>query len=713
MLDTDFPVFVDGQTLTHSELNDLRDFLDSQDHVLGRLIGFGVNCGLDVTIDGGSYVVSPGLAIDQLGRPIMVEEELRLPLDSARSEFDWLTPGSGRTLVLRLEETIEEAPECDEEGCTRHASLRIRTPILELADGCLPPSGFTIDGSELAGVNPLTVTKSSRPSSTGTQLAGRLIQVLSRRGFSDARLTRVADAAVNQRDIPGAAAWKAAFLNRLYFAVLELLRCEALMSVACFRPTETPGVALGCDSNGRWDCNRRHAWEPPTGLSLSLLGADCDDPCRLHRLRIEAMIDGFVMPPLPEPDDDPNPGGGGPYIICHRPVAHGWHHIRDDYIRLIDPCIHWEVPPVVIPDYRFKFDFDREIFVDLSTEVLDIYDVYGGDIDPIEAGTIGIGLGLGTNPAEASILMERAIQAEAGTDFPVNILVVSEAEASRLPGYQPDVEAGITDTIVLVEDARGKVAATGRVPVNDTLNVVGPTLDATSAEAAAAVATAGRAESLIGDVQDSVATIGSRTEALDSIINGAVGEPGLIERFGSVESQIRTFGSSVTQGHLDAAVEKAVGDIETRLSGFEVEIQDKLVEQQTVFRDEMAVRWDRNDTRIDTVLLESKLAGAPGGRRAFDNELLGAFRALSGSLEGQLGDQPEPEAIRAIREVERSIGRMEAVAEAGGDIVATRGTDVVAALEGLAVATRAAGVPARELTELNRTIARLREGIRP
>ena len=72
MPDNQYPVFEGGQTLTAEDLNRCEVFGHHRDRLLGRLTGFGVNCGLGGKVSGTTLTIDPGLAIDQVGEPLIL-----------------------------------------------------------------------------------------------------------------------------------------------------------------------------------------------------------------------------------------------------------------------------------------------------------------------------------------------------------------------------------------------------------------------------------------------------------------------------------------------------------------------------------------------------------------------------------------------------------------------------------------------------------------
>ena len=69
--------FFQGQILTEADLQDEQQYLNAKRHLLNRcLLGSGIVCGLEITHAEGWLVVAPGLAVDCLGREIMINEPL-------------------------------------------------------------------------------------------------------------------------------------------------------------------------------------------------------------------------------------------------------------------------------------------------------------------------------------------------------------------------------------------------------------------------------------------------------------------------------------------------------------------------------------------------------------------------------------------------------------------------------------------------------------
>lgn len=632
-----YPVFVDGQTLTHDSLNDLHGFLDAQDHRLGQLIGFGIACGLEVTVEGDEFIVSPGLGIDQVGRPIVVREEQRIGLGADTTEFEWLErsrTSPGTTVVLTLEEALEDAPDCEEDGCTRHAATIHRRPVLRLADGCLPAPQFRVEDSDLRGINPITVTRASRPSNRGIDMTQGLLRVLTTREFPTNVASILRGIQITNEEIPGAAAYKAGFLNQLFFAMIEYLRCETLTRAQCFRDTATPGIALGCLIDGRWVCDHGHHWTPQAGLAQALLGGGCEDPCRFHRRRIITMIESFVLPEFPEPDDPPRPGPGGPYRVCRR--HRNFTAAASEFLTLRD-CYHIEIPDLRAPDLTF-FDTTPDFFTNPSIDVVRAQDVYGRVTDPIDAGVIDISPGIGHGAEAVAIAVAETIRDAQGPDFPVEVITIGEGEVSGLTGYVPAVDTSVSDQIVLVQNAAGMVTATGRVPVNEVLNQVGPTVSGVAVEAAGAAAVAVEAAGQVTSLAGQVQTIGTLANDLQGVIVGVDGSDGLVSRFELIDGTLSTLQDQVLAGgivgrsdlsaelgvlrvELQGAIDEArigsvnaltegISDLRSELNGLQASLRTDIGEVRSIITSETGLlRGELNAVRTTVDTETSQLRG--------------------------------------------------------------------------------------------------------
>jgi hypothetical protein len=87
--------FFDGQLLTSKDFQAEQDYQIEKRWLHNRMLhGFGVVDGLAVSIDDGpdsAVFVSPGFALDRLGREILVEGPVRVDLGTCTSDFCFVT----------------------------------------------------------------------------------------------------------------------------------------------------------------------------------------------------------------------------------------------------------------------------------------------------------------------------------------------------------------------------------------------------------------------------------------------------------------------------------------------------------------------------------------------------------------------------------------------------------------------------------------------
>jgi hypothetical protein len=74
-----------GRLLSAEDFEAEQTYHRQMRYLSNRLCGVGIAEGLDVTLDGRSVEVSPGVAIDPLGRELVLTEPARLPLRAPRS----------------------------------------------------------------------------------------------------------------------------------------------------------------------------------------------------------------------------------------------------------------------------------------------------------------------------------------------------------------------------------------------------------------------------------------------------------------------------------------------------------------------------------------------------------------------------------------------------------------------------------------------------
>ncbi|HZJ40603.1 MAG TPA: hypothetical protein VFD20_06625, partial [Demequina sp.] len=296
---------------------------------------------------------------------------------------------------------------------------------------------------------------------------------------------------VPSSDLPGIKAYKAGWINMVFFATLDLLRCEALLRLSCDRTVIPAGVVLGWAHEGstgwEFDCGFRHAWEPPQGFTEAYLGGTCSDPARLYRDEVEAILAAYSPP---EPPATPPTSGGHKVPPKIKKCLSG-------QLRVGNRCISVIAPGKKIPDkwrdeWRFR-DPKEPLWnpPDYSRTRLDkIYQV--DEIELYGDGLLHIADVLGYD-ADATAAEIRNIVKDGGGK--ANVLVIAADEVKNVEGYLPASSASPSDQILLTADATGRVIATGRVAAVHSareVSTLAPQISEAVATAASAASETGR-----------------------------------------------------------------------------------------------------------------------------------------------------------------------------------------------------------------------------
>lgn len=540
MSDNQYPVFVDGQTLTEAELNDLRTFLHQRDRLVGRLVGFGVNAGLaGVVTSGTTLTISPGLAVDQHGEPLVLGASTSIPLppvaESLAHDFISTGPG-GFSVVLESTDTIEPRPECGESGCAGHAELHTRAVALRVVAGRVTGTRMDFANEPLLGVEPIRLSLDSAPINSYPTLRNAIATRLTNGTqplVDPALIAKLQATSIASGDTAGIRGYKCGWLNMVLFATLDLLRVRALLSLTSERATTRPGVVLGWvhQVSGTWvfDCAWRHAWEPPRGFTEAFLGGTCSDPAGAFRDELEALLAGFA-PPDPAPVGDPKPP-----IAC--PVGS---------IRVGDRCVKIAFPPKEIPDkwaHKWLFDPREPIWYPPIKAWKDPDTVYErAPVDVLGEKEFALTDYLGHQGVDVKEVLGGFI-AEQGAIADVRVMAAGEVKT--LEGYAPAGGFAASDSVVLGVDATGVVVSTGRVPTVQNVRTVGSALPAAvgAANEAMAAATELRGlstgfEARFTELDQTIAGLGTNLTTLqtDFLTYKTSFDPGLVgDRIGTLE----------------------------------------------------------------------------------------------------------------------------------------------------------------------------------
>lgn len=689
-----YPVFEPGQTLTAEDLNDLRAFLDGQDRTTGRLIGFGVACGLAGHLDGTELTIDAGLAIDQNGEALALDEPFVGSITAAAdgTVFDFIEGASGRSAVLRVTETEEPAPACGEEDCEGHAAVVRREVSVVLVAGRLEPAGSAFANETLLDAEPVRMTASGGVAGAFVGLKEAILKRWAKPDItlSDAAVKLLTNLAIEPSDLEGVKALKAGFLNQVLFATLDLLRCRALHGTACFREADPAGVVLGwVDTSGTtpvWDCEYRHHFAPPPGLSMALLGGTCDDPCELYRQRLEALVENFRVPETPAPTDPPSgekPGKPDFHWCPEWRVKQAKGSVIDA-LRYHD-CLVVEVPPKrrVFDDWRDRYRLHPEDrFInkqDLWTDPPpgDPTHLYGeAPLDFTDAGILDLTLALGKNANDVAVVLEGIVEDHGMTP---DVRVLTKDQANALDGFAYKAGVSLGDTVVVVRDDRGKAVATGRVANATTLRGANAGIDAARTVSSAAQEMAAGAVETVGDFDARLTT--SETAVAD---------------FKTFQEQTVAWQQQVDpivkglDTTIDQAVAAAVPEVERRIT-------------------------QRIDGRIDD-LYRLQAGGpvtrgfeGPGVNRTIVDFLGGMRDTLETVSAGRRG---APEVREALREADDALAVLTVRAGETSPLAEAAPTELATVVESLVAGVRAAGVRGRELERLESDASALLDRIR-
>ncbi|KQY42950.1 hypothetical protein [Cellulomonas sp. Root137] len=667
MPDNQYPVFDGGQTLTAADLNQLRAFTNGRSRLLGRLVGFGVNCGLGGVVTSTTLTIDGGLAIDQTGEPLILPapQSIALPPALSSGSFDFVAPAAGGfSVVLESTDTAEPAPDCGEADCEGHAELHTRAVALRVVAGRITGPRFDFANETLLTVEPMRLSLTSAPQGSYVTLRDALVARLNNGGsplINPALITKLQGTSIAPADLAGVKGYKAGFLNQVLFATLDLLRCRALMSTDCDRTTTRPGVVLGwvrlVGSAWVWDCAYRHAWEPPKGLSLALTGGGCSSPCGVWVDLVESLISGYAPPdPPPVEDDDDGP------IIVFPLCPHGM-------ILVGGTCQNIYYPPLEFPDeWAEPWHIDPlgpiwnppDVYLHIDEVVTDLYHT-----DPWSYfGTEVIGglPALGRDAGIAKSSFEAKVTELGGTP---NVLVLTAAQAAAQPGYTPGASFNKADTIVLTAGTNNKVTALGRIPAAHSARELGTALPAVTSMATEALAAT---EVQAGGLQVVTAQVGGLAQDI-------VGFKGFQQ---TTEQWQKDLGATI-EGQVRSRVELEIGNL--RL-------------------DDMQQRLAVHDGQLDVIV---RGVGLTRATRQLDTGIAQGMVEFAGSLANGLATLVTPENEEAlgrhIGEATRATSTLEEAA-AGGEPQAI-GEAAVRLMGTLRTAIKSAGIDASLGKELD------------
>ncbi|MGX4695372.1 hypothetical protein [Streptomyces sp. JNUCC 63] len=570
-----YPFFESGQTLTAADLNMVQGFLHARDRLVGRMTGFGVNCGLRGTISGNTLTIQPGLAVDQYGEPLVLPavRPITLAPEAMTPSYDFIdTAPGGFSVVLAATDAAQPAPDCGEADCAGHATLHTVDVALRTVAGRVTGTRMDFSDEELLKAEPIRLALDSTPTNSYTALRDAVATRLTNgaQPLADpALIAKLKATSIDVADSPGVKGYKSGWLNMVLFATLDLLRVRAVLQPGCDRATTRPGVVLGWvhQVGGAWvfECAYRHAWEPPRGLTEAFFGGTCDNPLARLQDELEALLAGYAPP-------DPVPQGNlDPPVYCPK-----------GSVLVRGKCVSIYYPPLQFPEKwadRWKIHPRDPIwyppFEEKWKEPWKIYETEGWDF--FEDGVIGATDYLGRKADTVRDVLQKFISGRGGVP---DVQVVAVGKAGDMKGYLPSGGFSPSDTIVLTADAAGNVIATGRVPaVRNTRNV--------GAALPAAVSAASDAKAAATELRGLATAVEGRIDRAEASFSG------LKRDFTTLQADFQSYkgGTFDTSGYgvrittMEQQV-KQFEDVQRRVSSVEgkVDVLVKLPQGKTIDR---------------------------------------------------------------------------------------------------------------------------------
>ncbi len=671
-----FPIFRDGQILSHADLNLLRDFVYTRYLFQNRaLFGSGVACGLESSgPDEGRIRFTPGFALTQSGRELHLDENSNLEfsvgeITSSGAEmqaFSFLEDAgpTGFTAVAVPDDRSEPVSDaCGNRDCERHAETRIQGARIVWGTGRLRPTGWR--GHTLVELEPL---RPERESGFALDGFGALRDALVR------ELTGELDpgtlARLSQLELtgpPGVDLMKAGVLNEVLYTSWEWVRCREKVEAPCIGEDGEEAVALGVlervGGTWRWNCRYRHHFRLAPTLYRAIHGMDCRDHCARFLGRIRIVVQNFE-PPLPPPAEEPAPppeeeeevsicfpgrwGYECPWIpeleTPDIPEFFPW-----------DPIWGWKGVPDLIPDLLPGGGRT-------GPEPMDWW-LNQERTDPLGAGIVRLGEWVGRDGASVKDRLDEAIH---GAGVEPHVQVVPQAEVTGLEGYAPGFLAATSDTIVLGVNEHGGIVSTGKVPTSRTLQTVSGAFPGVQADLAGA--------------RQGLEEVGAQVGQAFDLAQGLEGS------FGDLQQQVGLLDDHV--GSIQEIVQElpALGEIHGAVDfvGNWDHTHGQLIQQI-----DLQVQ-QRFDLQAQSFIRDSF------DRQLRDHQMVEAFTGAVRHMEEALlaGASPEhrAEVEGHLEAVEHELGLIQSRAAAGQPIAETHGEAMIAVMDSMKDAVIASGI---------------------
>ena len=702
---TTFPFYTGGQTLTAAELNDEHQHLVARDRMLGRTLGFGIACGLTGTVNtaGTELTIAAGLCVDQRGEAIMLTPEVaaaqgRIPLEPTLTpdadDFPFVTGTDGYSVVLVARHVEGTKTACGEAGCEGHSRLDSLRPQLVVVRGRLeaPVTDFSQEVL-LTGFTPMTIASTGTVTGPFVTLKAKIIERVGD-ALTPAARAKLDALALNGTDLLALQQYKAAYLNQVYFAALDLLRFRALARVTCLRDTTTPGVVLGwvrlVGTTWTWDCARRHHWEPPTGLTQALLGGTCQSPDQLWVDRLNNVILSFNPPAPPKPDEPPSTFDPGLVHICKS-----------------KKCELYPYPgKKLLPDWWKRWTEGRPVFVDPlwdpdPTTQFIFEDDYG---DVTLAGHLVLTDLVGT-PANA-VLDEVTKQIlETGVQPRVAVITQQEAAKNKTIAFTGAVTPD--DQVMLVKDDRGKLVGVGRIAAAKTLQQVGTALPLAQEQAKAAFEATQGFQTELATMRGGLGVVQQAQQGVDRWRATVEGD------FRDVLPRVHSQVASLLAEHqltVSRIVDELVGDKVAEVVGDHQAIVKQHTEELITVKEQLGSaqqELNRYTGRIDTLYGRTGLKDLGGRDAVVGGGVVQIMRTMRDALEATATDDQRDKIRPHLAAADDGLARMESAIAAGGSGLDENPATLTSVLNSLADGLAGVGAPAPQVKAVRAQAAAL------
>jgi hypothetical protein len=581
-----YPLFKEGQVLTHNDLNLLRDFLYGKWVFHNRaLFGFGVGCGLDGRATAQDVTIETGFALAQSGRSLELAQEVTFKW----ADVDGLAVGNpgdfgvdfvnaqaaGYTAVLVPNDTETPASQdCTPGSCAAHTDDWCEGAQVVVVRGRLKAEAYL--SSPAFKLQPLEppppqTTDLTTFKAAFKQLRDALVELLKTYGIEKPTLDLLTKLEIRDKE-PGINLMKLGIVNEVLYTVWEYERCRSYDEGDCYVPLGKPAVALGWldPSTQVWDCRSRHHFRLSTALYRAMRGYRCEDLCAEYLDHIRVIVQNFEIPKPPPPNDPPDKNPPHVTLCDLKEMYIGKCHWsgKKDFTRgqkfvTVDPARKLPKKPAPGDPVEFRAPAGEQPW-DVATNF--------GNFDPTGSGIVHLTEYIGYDGEASRAAVQKGVPGE--------VHVLKNEELGGVEGIESALVGAGSDQIYFGVDDRGAVVSTAVVATAQTLQGV-PAIGATAADAKTnanqAVQEAGKATQVAQTAAQDALTaktgIGTVQQSFSSLraewttFKGSIPEAGTLntagraaESFASVEAKLTEVTAKVEGIQADVGNHKEVLD---------------------------------------------------------------------------------------------------------------------------------------------------------